>query len=158
MDWELIRTTVNIVGAAGVIVTLLFLAVQLRRNTDAVRSSSWQAMQDAEQRFDEFLADPQRLDIWARGNGLIPGSLDGYAETAQFYLIVKQMIDLYQTHHYHHENGIIEDDWWTTWEEQFAKDVAENPGFRNILRERYKYLKPSFRKFIDTFGHLEMTG
>ncbi len=55
----------DFVGAVAVVVTLVYLTVQLRQNTAALRSNSWQAIQDAEQRFDTLLAGDMALaDIW----------------------------------------------------------------------------------------------
>ena len=42
MNWEALGAVGDIVGAVGVIVTLLYLAVQLRQNTRAARSSTIQ--------------------------------------------------------------------------------------------------------------------
>jgi len=155
LNWEAIGAVGEIVGAAAVAVTLVFLAVQLRRNTSAIRSSSWQAVQDAEQRFDEFLAgDTKMLDVWARGSSQGVDSLASQAEKDQFFLIVKQMLGLYQTHYYQYERGMIEEEWWATWIEHFRRDVERFPGFRSVLLELYPTFRPSFREFVD--AHVEV--
>ncbi len=63
-------------------------------------------------------------------------------------LTAKQLVDLFQTHHYQHEAGMIEDEMWGTWITQYEEELANSPGFRDVVRERYQHLRPSFRIFV----------
>ncbi len=149
MNWEAIGAIGEVLGAVGVITTLVYLSIQLRQNTKALQSSSWRAVQDAEQRFDEFLSrDHHLLNLWVKGriNGI--DSFDDEAEKFQFLLIGKQLIDQVQTHHYQYENGMIEPEWWQSWVTQLGEEL-EFPGFREVLIQRRPHLRPSFRKFVD---------
>lgn len=138
------------VGSIAVVVTLVYLAVQIRQNTTALKSSTWQAIQDAEYAFDQSLATNQdAARIWMKGaaNGL--DSFDDPAERFQCYLIGKQLIDQFQTHHYQHERGLVDAELWQTWVSQFDHGIANSPGFGEVLRERYPHLRPSFQQFAD---------
>ena len=44
MNWEAIGAIANLLAAIGVIASLIYLAVQIRQNTRAVRSSSVQSL------------------------------------------------------------------------------------------------------------------
>ena len=44
MNWEAIGALGDIVGAAAVVITLIYLAVQLKQNTAAMRSSTFQSI------------------------------------------------------------------------------------------------------------------
>ena len=150
LNWEAIGAIGEIIGAAAVVLSLIFLIVQIRRNTIALQTNSWQAVQDGEQRFDEYLGrDVKTLDIWARGSNQGLASFENTAERDQFWLIVKQLVGLYQNHHYMYEKGLIEEDWWESWAKFFARDVSSHPGFRDVLLELYPMLRPSFRRFVD---------
>ena len=48
MNWEAISTISDLVGAVVVVVTLGYVAVQIRQNTNALRASSRQALLDAD--------------------------------------------------------------------------------------------------------------
>lgn len=48
MNWEAISTISDIVGAIVVIVTLCYVAVQIRQNTNAIVANSRQKMLDAD--------------------------------------------------------------------------------------------------------------
>ena len=47
MNWEAIGATGEIIGAVGVIVTLVYLAIQIRQNTASLKSSTLQARLEA---------------------------------------------------------------------------------------------------------------
>lgn len=68
MNWDAIGAIGEIVGAGAVVLTLIYLSIQLRQNTEALRSTAWQAIQDGEHQFDTSLVhDPQVLAVFLRG-------------------------------------------------------------------------------------------
>ncbi len=68
MNWEALGAIGEIVGAAGVIVTLGYLAIQIRQNTQSVRASAFQeAIRDSAQISDELGHDPELTRIWFAG-------------------------------------------------------------------------------------------
>jgi hypothetical protein len=117
-----------------------------------VKSNSWQAIQDAEHRFDELLgSDRDVCELWIRG---MEGGLDSLrdeSEKAQFSILAKQLIDQFQTHHYQYERGLIEEEMWGTWKAQFEDHVVMWPGFREVVAQRRKYLRPSFSSFVEGY-------
>jgi len=147
---QLLGNLGEFVGAIAVVVTLVYLAFQIRQNTTAMKSSTWQAIQNAEHTFDQSLAtNKDAAEIWVRGalDGL--DSFDDPAERFQCLLIGKQIVDQFQTHHYQRERGLIDPELWQTWVSQFDEEVENSPGFGDVLRERYPHLRPSFRRFVD---------
>jgi len=66
MNWEAISAVGEIVGATAVVVTLIYLAVQVRHGTKATQASNVQAATSLDQ---EFLltvgADPATARLWA---------------------------------------------------------------------------------------------
>ena len=141
------------VGAIAVVITLGYLAVQIRQNTAALRSSTWQAIQNAEHLFDQSLVGSKdAAEIWVRAS---QHGLDGFDDPVERFrclLIGKQLVDQFQTHHYQREQGLIDPDLWKTWVSQFDEEVENSPGFVDVLRERYPHLRPSFRRFVDDHG------
>jgi hypothetical protein len=149
MNWEAIGAIGELVSAVAVVLSLIYVALQLRQNTGALRSSTWQAIQESEQRFDEMLArDPKLVDVWLRGSAQGLAALRDPTEAFQFTLTAKQLVDLFHTHHYQHEIGMIADDWWQTWVLQYEEAMSW-PGFGEILKQRYPFFRPSFQRFVD---------
>ena len=48
MDWEAVGVFAEVVGATGVIITLIYLAVQIRQNTNQLRGEAIATVNDAE--------------------------------------------------------------------------------------------------------------
>jgi len=151
MNWDAIGAIGEIVGAAAVVLTLIYLSRQLRQNTEALRSGAWQATQDSEHQFDALLTGDRELAaIFVRGLKEGIGAFeDDEAAAMQWWLIAKQLLDLFQTHHYQFELGLVEADWWQTWVSQYDQEIQESPGFREFVRDHYPNLRPSFRAFVD---------
>jgi hypothetical protein len=61
MEWEAIGALGETVGALAVVVTLVYLSVQLRRNTQATRASTTQALTDSINSSNLVIASDPRL-------------------------------------------------------------------------------------------------
>lgn len=97
MNWEAIGTLAEVVGAAAVVVSLVYLAVQIRQNTRHVeeqgraqRFSALGVLFDNWRNFrTNIIADSRAANIWRRGNE-DPNQLDA-DERVVFDLL---MVDL----------------------------------------------------------------
>ncbi len=68
MNWEAIGAIGEIVGAAGVIATLGYLAIQIRQNTQSVRASAFQeAIRDAARITEHLVHDAELTRIFFAG-------------------------------------------------------------------------------------------
>ena len=77
MNWTAITAVADIVGTVAIVVSLIYVARQLGQNTRAVKSATWQATQDAEQRFDETIATSSKMaELFDKGirHGIEPGA------------------------------------------------------------------------------------
>jgi hypothetical protein len=68
MNWDAFGAISELVGSIALIVTLVYLAIQLRQNTRATRSVTFQAINDGMSRVTEvFATDPELSRILLRG-------------------------------------------------------------------------------------------
>lgn len=68
MDWDAIGAVGEVVGAAGVIVTLAFLTHQLRQNTKALRADSFRAVFEVGHNSTSMIIqDPEIAELHVRG-------------------------------------------------------------------------------------------
>jgi hypothetical protein len=67
--WVRLSVLAELIGAAAVVLSLIYVAVEIRQNTRAVQSSTYQDLVD---RSDDFLLvlaqDSALTDIWLRGD------------------------------------------------------------------------------------------
>ena len=107
MSWEALGAIAEMFGAVGVILTLAYLAVQVRQNTTAQSSSTWQAIQDGEQNFDAYIASPENASLFLRGWEGGTGALTDPVERHRFQMMMKMLIDITATHHYQYNWGSL---------------------------------------------------
>lgn len=67
MNWEAIGAVGEVLGAIGVIVTLGYLAVQIRRNTSVVRSTAVQSSNSRIAEVVRTIATVENSDVFSRG-------------------------------------------------------------------------------------------
>jgi len=69
MNWEALGATAELLGAIGVIATLVYLAVQIRQNSHQLRGTATTAVYEYQRTLTEMLsADPELYKIALRGN------------------------------------------------------------------------------------------
>ena len=68
MNWEAIGAVGEILGAAGVIITLVYLTTQLRQNTQALRGTMHDAAAAQIREIQQvIIADREVARLWAEG-------------------------------------------------------------------------------------------
>jgi hypothetical protein len=140
----------DLLGGLGVIVTLIYLAIQIRQNTKSSRSQSYQAAVSA-------------VSDWSREVGmntescrvLQAGSMDleslSDVERAQFNLIMASLIRNCENIHYQHINGAIDANTWSGWAKR-TRSVLAPGGAQAWWRNNKSAYSPEFRRFVDE-GH-----
>jgi hypothetical protein len=141
MNWEAIAAAAELLGALGVIASLLYLA-------DQVRTSSRIARQDAARSVlaklnavvDSITRDEALADLWARGSqGLSPLST---AERVRLSTFLLQIFRVYEELLSYDEMGI---DWdWEGFHTQIA-EVARMPGVAEWWELRRHWFSQRFR-------------
>ena len=68
MNWETIGVLAEVAGAVAVVTTLIFLTIEIRRNRDAIESSSVDAWGAGWNAFNVLvMADRELAEIWNKG-------------------------------------------------------------------------------------------
>jgi hypothetical protein len=95
MNWEAIGAVGEIVGAAAVVITLVYLAVQLKQNTAAMRSSTFQGISSTLAKNMEVLTTTPGLPalLLKAGDGLEALSAEERVQFSGFCLMVHRRIE-----------------------------------------------------------------
>jgi hypothetical protein len=68
VNWDAIGAIAELAGAAGVIASLVYLAIQIRQNTRSAREATWQSTLRDLQQFRALIAqDPEVARVYREG-------------------------------------------------------------------------------------------
>lgn len=137
------------VAAIATIATLIYLAVQIRYNTQATRSSSFHAISDSMNHVNIAVAQtPELARIW------LAGSTDraslSQEERHQYDLILLSYFHVFETVHYQARVGAGERDLVLA-EERSLAALLETPGVRAWWAENPYAFGPEFRSYLEKF-------
>jgi hypothetical protein len=147
MSWEAISAVGEIVGAAAVVISLVYLAVQVRQNTRSARAASFHAVTDSFNQLNSLLAHDESLArIFQVGlQGL--GQLDPVQRT-RFEFFVLAASRIFETLFYQSRQGIGEKALWKA-EEATMRSLLSNPGIREWWKSNPFRFTPEFRAYVE---------
>ena len=147
MTLDQIANIAEISAAALVIVSLIYVAIQIRQNTKATRISTSQAFIDTHGKaVMHIFGDKEFRDIYWRGlKGL--SNLHG-SETAAFAAWSIHTFRIWESFYYHWQEGVFDDHLWVGWKIQLC-DLFGYQGIREIWGARNHQLSGEFREFVD---------
>jgi hypothetical protein len=137
------------ISGLAVVVTLVYLALQIRHNTRAVRSSMHQDMIESTLRIAESVSDTEDL------GRIVLHADEDYDELTElerirFDAYAERMFSNFESVFYSYRNSMIEEDLWETWESSYLSDVSRVSMRRYWREERPQHLR-DFMDFIDNF-------
>ena len=137
------------IGAIGVILSLLYLSIQIRHNTKTVRASSYQAITS-------HLADINRsaVDDPEFAKLLIEGTMDlgtlSEVDRYRFGVFLSARLRHYENIYFHYSQGLLDSEVWDAHREVLA-EMMVNPGVAAIWRSGTKAAFPAaFAKQVDS--------
>jgi hypothetical protein len=110
MNWEAIGAISEIIGATAVVITLIYLAVQIKDGTKIARSSTRQAIADSFMTIgSDVIADKELADLLVKDlKGAELGEVDRLRLYARSYVGMRH----WENVHYQFLTGMLADDEW----------------------------------------------
>jgi len=135
------------VAAVAVVISLVYLAVQIRQNTRSVRVASYQSWFDSYSTFSNtVLASPQLDELFHRGR-LDPEKLTP-EERRHFNGLVRRGFRLFENLYYQRLQGVIDEHLYETWRAEWLR-LAELPGIQLYWREEGAVFSEAFREEVE---------
>ena len=146
MNWDAISAISQLVGSIAVVVSVLYLAVQLRSSTRVARVAAQDAAAAALRDVTKpFMENAELGRVWRVGLENL-NSLSA-EDQARFFHAAYQFMKALETIHYHYVYGLLDAQLWEGWRELLQHYVA-TPGIRYYLTERGPVFSRRFREFI----------
>jgi hypothetical protein len=153
MNWDAISAVSQLVGSIAVVVSVLYLAVQLRSSTRVARVAAMDAASAALRDVTKPLMENAELArLWRIGLE----NLDALSpeDQARFFHVAHQFLKALETIHYHYVYGLLDPQLWAGWRELLHHYVA-SPGIQFYVTRRSAVFSERFRKFISELEPVE---
>jgi hypothetical protein len=135
------------VAAIGVIISLIYLGVQIRQNTRSVRTASYQSWFDSYSNFSNTVLASPELDALVHRGATDPDSLTP-EERRHFNGISRRGFRLWENLYYHRLQGTIDADLYSTWRDNFSRRYAQPTGVKLFWVEEQGEFSEVFREEI----------
>lgn len=126
MNWEAVSAVGQIVGAAGVIISVIYLAQQVRSNARQTRLASMRMMSDAFNQWLQSLAENADVgDLYYRGMRDF-SSIEG-ADLPRYSAMMDHLFRIYEDMYYQKLEGHLDPRVWRGFEAPM-RDIIAYPG------------------------------
>ena len=147
MNWEALGAVGEIVGAVAVIVTIGYLAVQIRQHTISLRHASTQEILEGIAELNQFLGStPEVTDLFWRGTS-DPESLSE-DEWHRFIHIASAMIRRMELMFLNHQQGFVPAQVWEAQANNLRRWFS-TPGIQRWFSELRNGLNAEFRRYVE---------
>ena len=141
----------DFIGGLAVVFTLIYLAVQIRQNTRALRVASMQSSMLAAQNIGMLPAQDRDLARIVRVGMSKPDELDE-DEFQQFRYFLMNMLRVHEDMFVQHRAGVVDDETWKA-RSSSLKTIFSSPGGRRIWKTSSAY-RDDFKAWFDSeLGH-----
>ena len=148
MNWDAIGAIAELFGAFGVIASLIYLAAQIRQNTESVRMTSHHGVAV---QFNQSnlvgVQDPELSDLVTRG--IRGDSSLSEAERFRFEGYVGSIFRTYEELYQLHRKGLADQELWDSRERNMMRWLS-SPAVRSWwASERSNFFIASFRAYVE---------
>jgi hypothetical protein len=146
VNWDAISAIGQLVGALAVVISLIYLAREIRSNARATRRASMRSMSDALTRWLQQLSQhPQLRELYYRGIHDFE-SLEG-ADVVGFSALMVALFRNYEDMYFQQLEGVDVDVWRGF--EAAIRDINGYPGVQAWWRSRSHWFTEEFAKVIN---------
>lgn len=148
MNWEAIGAIAELVAALAVVISLVYLALQVKEGTEAARTSTYESIVSDFGALNRVIAStPDLSALFVRGQedyGAL--TADERARVSQLFFVC---FHNFENIYYQYRKGYLEDDVWLGWR-RLMLAYHGRPGFQLWWSMRSRVFSPSFVEFLVT--------
>jgi hypothetical protein len=137
----------ELIGAAAVVLTLGYLATQVRQSTTASRQEAVRELMDQTGGILSWISySPQRSHLWIRGTSGDPDL--SVEELGQFRAHLFQLVLIWQRLYFLDEAATV-DPWFANFVAKVRQELVGTPGFASWYEIRRHWLDPKFQAVVE---------
>ncbi len=135
-------------SAIAVVVTLIYIGLEINQNTAAVIADTRQAMIDYGREQSEVLLTDTILAALVDKAETDPSSLTPH-ERSQFYEFTTWRMAMWELSFLNHEVGLVDDEMWLAWDGYYRLLVFDKPGYVDFWRDNRTAYDARFQNHVD---------
>jgi len=147
MNWEAIDAISQFVSSIAVVLSVLYLGIQVHRSTRvakvAAQDTAASAVRDVT---NTFMENAEMSRIW--GAGLEKIETLSVEDQARFFHAVHQFLKALETIHFHYLNGLMDKQLWLGWQELLRHYISA-PGVVEYWKRRDALFSARFREYVN---------
>ena len=150
MNWDAIGAIGELIGALAVVITLAYLAVQIRQNSKALHSSTRFEIAKTQMDINFLLA--QNPDLAVASYGILQGK-EGISEKDQLAAgqFISGMFRTFENQFYAYREGNFSEGVWGGYRRNIAWNAGQ-PKFLEFWKERRPLFSEDFAEFVDSLA------
>ena len=148
MNWDALGALGEVIGAVAVLVTLVFLTIQLRQNTRSVHSATRARITETMSNTLATLQTPGFSKLLARGAGSDYMSLNAIEEL-EFRSYCFRLFRVLEDGWFQREHGEYDVEGWES-NRNYLLDMLQYPGFRWFFESRKDWFDARFFNYVQS--------
>ncbi|PYL58304.1 MAG: hypothetical protein DMF30_03125 [Verrucomicrobia bacterium] len=146
MSWEAINAVSQLVSSIAVVLSVLYLGIQVHRSTRVAKLATQDAAATALRDVTKpFMENAELERIWRVG--LEDLSALSAQDQARFFHATYQFLKAFETIHFHYVYGLMDRELWEGWRGLLRHYIAA-PGIAQYWKLRPEVFSARFRKFV----------
>ena len=147
LNWNAIVASSEFVGAFIAIVALMYLALQIRRNAKAIRSSTTHDIMEEIRSIYALMAEHKEIANLVHRAATDADSITG-DEKVQWYALNMNFMRALENAYFQWTEGTLDSRVWEGFRKQFA-DYSRLPGFQDFWTNRKHWFDDHFCAFFE---------
>jgi hypothetical protein len=137
----------EIIGAVGVVISLIYVGVGVRQNTEAIHVANHQALVAMDMDKNAWLRDPEFAAVFVNAredfNELSP------VQSLQYLTFAADTFNAWEFAFITHSSGAMSDTIWNGWD-GFYRSELQTDAFRRFWEKSGKGFSPDFRAYVNS--------
>ena len=154
MDWGAVSAVAGVFAALFVALSVVYLAIQVKRGTRATRSQTYYLTTAALADQAAIIGSSREVARVVRIGYETPEALNE-DERVQFGYIVISFLRRYENVFFQYQSGLVDEDFWGGHRENLLW-VYRQPGVQHLWKDRKHSFSVSFREYLECSGSIEL--
>jgi hypothetical protein len=147
VNWDAINAVSQFVSSIAVVLSVLYLGIQVHRSTRVAKVAAQDAAASAVRDVtNTFMENAEMSRIW--GAGLENIESLSVEDQARFFHASHQFLKALETIHFHYLNGLMDKQLWFGWEELLRHYITA-PGIVQYWKRRSALFSARFRDYVN---------